>query len=105
MEKDESPVLRQSLRTGVGASSLWKKTNPPRAKAEPPHRCGGLVLIEKDESPELRQSLNRSQRCNCSTEYNTPLRYLSRLQTIPSPDIELPLGNPCYAEVPERTIG
>lgn len=44
----------------------------------------------QNEPPSSGMSLNRSQRGNCSTEYNTPLRYLSRLQTIPSPDIELP---------------
>ncbi|KAL1116356.1 hypothetical protein AAG570_004831 [Ranatra chinensis] len=63
--------------------------------ASPEISGGGLAFGKEDESPELGSSLNRSQRGNCSTEYNTPLRHLSRLRTIPSPDIELPvMGHP-----------
>ena len=51
----------------------------PRRAARRSHRerrsalsRGGVSSIRQDESPSRGLSLNRSQRGNCSTEYNTP---------------------------------
>ncbi|KAL1116349.1 hypothetical protein AAG570_004824 [Ranatra chinensis] len=92
---------------GPGLGPARIDVDPENRHASPEISGGGLAFGKEDESPELGSSLNRSQRGNCSTEYNTPLRHLSRLRTIPSPDIELPrYGAPNgTAAVPPRTGG
>ncbi|KAL1116358.1 hypothetical protein AAG570_004833 [Ranatra chinensis] len=86
---------RKNYFNAAGSCRPFPNRYEPYDYASPEISGGGLAFGKEDESPELGSSLNRSQRGNCSTEYNTPLRHLSRLRTIPSPDIELPvMGHP-----------
>ena len=68
---------------GVGPLRCYTRGRIPRAEAE-------------SQQIAARQLLYRVQH---------PARYPSRLQTIPSPDIELPVGHQRYAAAPLQTSG
>jgi hypothetical protein len=57
--------------------------------------CGGRASVDltrRDESPELRAESQQIAAWQLLYRVQHPARYQSRLQTIPSPDIELPEG-------------
>jgi hypothetical protein len=62
-----------------------------------------VKLTRRDESPELRAESQQIAAWQLLYRVQHPARYQSRLQTIPSPDIELPEGLTQVKPRPVRT--
>lgn len=60
-----------------------------------------VKLTRRDESPELRAESQQIAAWQLLYRVQHPARYQSRLQTIPSPDIELPEG---LTQVKQRPV-